>query len=77
MNMAKTCVDANINHIKKNEIIVFQLTKSKGHQNGENHVGPWHMYANPHEPHLCDNLELSRYICTYPQLLVEGIPLFE
>ena len=32
MTQAKNCVDANINHIFfKNDILVFQFEKSKGH----------------------------------------------
>ena len=40
-------------------------------------MGPWHVYDNPHEPHLCDYLSLARYIFTYPQSLVEGRTFFE
>ena len=40
-------------------------------------MGPWHVYANPEEPHLCVVLALSRYLFTYPQLLKEDASLFQ
>ena len=78
MKRAENCVDCKINHITfKNDSLVFQFAKSKGHQNGEEHVGPWHVYANPSEPHLCTHLSLARYLFTYPQLLLNGTALFQ
>ena len=56
---------------------MFEFTKSKGHQNGEEYAGPWHVYANPEEPHLCLVLFLARYLFTYPQLLKEDASLFQ
>ena len=38
---------------------------------------PWHVYANPHEPHFCVNISLARDVFIYPRLLVEDSPLFE
>ena len=78
MKRAENCVDCKINHITmRNDSLVFQFAKSKGHQNGEEHVGPWHLYANPDKPHLCIVLSLARYLFTYPQLLKEGASLFQ
>ena len=72
MKRAENCADAKINHIFfKHYSLVFQFSKSKGHQNGENHVGPWNMYSNPHETHLCAYLSLDRVFLIYPELLVE------
>ena len=72
MKRAENCVDNKINHITiRNDALVFHFAKSKGHQNGEEHVGPWHLYANPEHPHICVVLSLARYIFTYPQLLKE------
>ena len=57
------CVDAKISHIGfKNDSLVFQFAKSKGHQNIKYHVGPWHIYENPHETHICPVLALARYL---------------
>ena len=78
MKRAENCVDCKINHITIwNDALVSQFAKSKGHQNGEEHVGPWHVYANPEEPHLCVVLSLARYLFTYPQLLKEDASLFQ
>ena len=63
--------------MKQNDSLVFQFAKSKGRQNGEEHVGPWHVYANPDKPHLRVLLALSRYIFTYPQLIKEDASLFQ
>ena len=78
MKRAENCVDCKINHITiRNDALVFEFAKSKGHQNGEEHVGPWHMYPNPEEPHLCLFMALARYLFTYPQLLNEDASLFQ
>ena len=78
MKRAENCVDCKINHITiRNDALVFEFAKSKGHQNGEEHVGPWHVYPNPEEPHLCLFMALARYLFTYPQLLNEDASLFQ
>ena len=78
MKRAENCVDCKITHITiRNDALVFQFAKSKGHQNGEEHVGPWHVYANPEHPHLCVVLSLARYLFTYPQLLKDDSSLFQ
>ena len=78
MKRAENYVDCKMNHNTiRNDSLVFQFAKSKGHQNGEEHVGPWHLYANPEEPHICVVLSLARYLFTYPQLLKEGASLFQ
>ena len=75
---AENCVYAKISHIMfKNDSSVFQFAKSKGHQNGKDHVGPWNVYANPHGPHICPVLELERYLFTYPDILVKKTSLFQ
>ena len=41
MKRAENCVDCKITHITvKSDALTFQFAKSKGHQNGEEHVGP-------------------------------------
>ena len=76
--MTENCVDAKISHITfKNNSLVFQFAKSKRHQNGEDHVGPWHVYAIPHETHLFPVLELARYLFKYLELLVNKTSLFQ
>ena len=47
---------------------MFQITEIKRHQNGREHVGSWHMYDNPMEPHLCVHLSLmTEYTHVYPK----------
>ena len=78
MKRAENCVDCKITHIKvKSDALSFEFAKSKGHQNGEEHVGPWHVYANPLEPHLCLKLSLARYLFTYPELFLNNTALFQ
>ena len=78
MKRAENFVNAKIIHIAiNNDSLVFQFSNPKGHQNGEDHVGPWHVYANPHEPHLCPVLALAWYLFAYPELLVNNNFLFQ
>lgn len=45
MKQAENCVDCKITHIRfEDDCLVFEFAKSKGHQDGEEHVGPWHVY---------------------------------
>ena len=47
MKRAENCVNCKVNHIYfKNDSLVFSFAKSKGHQKGEKHVGPWHVYVS-------------------------------
>ena len=67
MKRAENCVNVKINHIHfEDDSLVFQFAKSKGHQGGEEHVGPWHLYANPLEPEICPVLALARYLFAFP-----------
>ena len=78
MKRVENCVVCKINHITiRNDALVFQFAKFKRHQNGEEHVGPWHLYTNPEHPHLCVVLSLTRYLFTYPQLLKDDSLLFQ
>ena len=78
MKRAENCVNAQVAHIQFcNDSLVFEFAKSKGHQDGEEHVGPWHVYANPEEPHICPVLALARYLFMYPETFGGSRPLFE
>ena len=78
MKRAENCVNAKINHIYfRHDALVFDFAKSKGHQKGESHLGPWHIYANPRKPWMCPLLALSRYLFCYPEILKGDMPLFE
>ena len=78
MKRAKNCVNAKINHIYfQDDSLVFEFAKSKGHQMGEDHVGPWHVYSNPDEPHLCEVLAMARYLFCFPEAMKSNSPLFE
>ena len=78
MKRAESCVNAKINNVHfHGDCLVFEFTKSKGHQKGENHLGPWNVYANPSKMWLCPVLSLLRYLFCYPDVLNGGMPLFE
>ena len=48
MKRSENCVNMKVAHIRFHEYaLVFEFAKSKGMQGGEDHVGPWHVYANP------------------------------
>lgn len=77
MKRAENCANAKINHIRfEDDCLVFEFAKSKGHQKGEEHVGPWHVYANPFEPWLCPVLALARYLLCFPEVLRGEVSLF-
>ena len=78
MKRAENCVNAQINHIYfRHDALVFEFAKSKGHQKGEDHVGPWHLFANPTDPYICPVLSLSRYLATNIDVMKGDMPLFE
>ena len=78
MKRAENCVNCKVNHISfRHDSLVFEFAKSKSHQKGEKHVGPWHVYANPLKPWCCPILSLARYFFSYPEVLRGDMPLFE
>ena len=78
MKRAENCVDCKIDHIYiENDSLVFHFAKSKGHQDGEEHVGPWHVFANPDEPWMCPFLAMARYGLSYHEVLVSHSHLFD
>ena len=78
MKQAENCVNVQINHIYfQDDTLVFQFAKSKGHQMGEDHVGPWHVYSNPEKPHLCPFLSLSQYLFCFPATIKPNGRLFD
>ena len=78
MKRAENCVACKINHITfRNDSLVFEFAKSKGHQKGEKHVGPWHVYANPFKPWICPVLSMARYVFSFSDVLTGDMPLFE
>ena len=75
---AENCVNAKINHIFfRNDALVFEFAKSKGLQKGEDHVGPWHLYANPKKPYICPLLALSNFLASNLEVLKGDMSLFE
>ena len=77
MKRAENCVDAMINHISfGSDCLKFEFAKSKNEQTGQLH-GPWHVYANPKNPHICPVLALARYIFCFPEVLKGDVPLFD
>ena len=78
MKRVENCVNAKINHIYfEHDALVFRFAKSKGHQRGEKHIGPWHVYANPEKPWICPVLAMARYLVCHTDVLIGNAPLFE
>ena len=62
MIQSKNCVNMKVAHIRfHKDALVFEFAKSKGMHGGEDHVGPWHVYANPLNPFIFPLLALARY----------------
>ena len=75
---SENCVSCKVNHITfEDECLVFRFAKSKGHQDGEEHVGPWHVYANPKNPNLFPVLRMASYFFTYPHIMMNNALLFQ
>ena len=51
------------------------FAKSKGDQEGDQ-LGPWHVHANPLQPHICPVLALALCAFSYPDVLSNGSKLF-
>ena len=67
---ANNCVHFKIIHIQMvGGCLVLKFAKSKGYKIIEEHVIPWHVYANNFEPEICQVLEMTRYIFQYHRLL--------
>ena len=65
--------NAQIEHIHfLHDGLEYEFAKSIVCQTGEKARGPWHVYANPHEPWLCPVLELARYVLCYQEFLCGG-----
>jgi len=61
MKRAENCQNAKLCHIRVHEdSIAFEFVKSKGHQDGEEAIGPWHVYSNPFQPYTCAWLAMAR-----------------
>jgi phage-related protein len=77
MKRAENCVDLKLEHVKmEGDSMVFEFAKSKGAQGGEEHVGPWHVYANPLEPSKCPVLAFARYLFTFPDCIKTNASVF-
>ena len=71
-------VDLKVRHIPFfNDALVFGFSKSKGHQTGEYHVGPWRFYANPLRPYLCPVIALAQCIVYLPQTIKRNTLVFQ
>lgn len=77
MKRAENVVDCKIDHIWiEHDALIFQFAKSKGLPNGEDHVGPWHVYANPLQPNVCPFLAMAVYVFSFPEVLSSNSSLF-
>ena len=56
---------------------MFAFTKSKGHEGGKEHVGPYHVYTNMIETKSYPVLALIRYLLVFPDQIRLNPPLFE
>ena len=71
-------MNTKVAHIQFHEdALVFEFEKSKGMQGGEDHVGPWHVYANPLNPFICPLLALARYFLMFPETLKMNAAVFQ
>ena len=78
MKRAEYCVNTKINHIhSQSDWLIFEFEKYKGHQKGENNLGPWHVYANPSKMWLCPVLSLLEYLFCYSDVFNGDVTLFE
>ena len=74
MKRDENCVSCKVNHITfEDDCLFFRFAKSKGHQYGEEHIGPWHVYSNPKNPHIHPVLSMF----TYPHIMVNNASLFQ
>ena len=70
-------VDCKIDHIWiEHDSLIFQFAKSKELPNSEDHIGPWHVYANPLQPNICPFLAMAIYLFSYPDILSSNSSLF-
>mmetsp|Transcript_20744 Transcript_20744/g.31523 ORF Transcript_20744/g.31523 Transcript_20744/m.31523 type:complete len:642 (-) Transcript_20744:310-2235(-) len=77
MKRAENVVDCKITHIFFcNDSLTFIFAKSKSCDN-EELLGPWHVYANPDNPHICPFLALARFLFAFPDAFGGSRPLFE
>jgi len=77
MKRAENCENAKLSHISvRDDAIAFEFVKSKGHQDGEEAFGPWHVYCNPFDPTTCCWLAMARYLFAFPEVLKNNSPLF-
>ena len=78
MKRAENCIDLKLEHVRMEEdALIFEFVKSKGAQGGEEHVGPWHVYANPLDQFKCPVLTFAKYIFSFPNCTKKNESVFE
>ena len=78
MKRSKNSVNMKVAQIRFHEdTLVFEFAKSKGIKGGEDHVGPWHVYANPLNLFICPLLALARCFLTFPKTLKTNATVFQ
>ena len=78
MKRSENCVNMKVLHIRfHKDALVFEFAKLTGMLGGEDHVGPWHVYANPLNPFICPLLALARYFLTFPETLKMNAAVFQ
>ena len=76
MARSDNVVHSHINHLEwRDDCLLYYILRSKGDQEGDHSTHPWHVYANPHQPHICPILALAKYLLANPQV-TEGMKLF-
>ena len=78
MKRSENYVNMKVAHIRfQEDALVFEFVKSKGMQGGEDHVGPWHVYANPLNTFIFSLLAFARYFLTFTETLKTNAAVFQ
>ena len=77
MKRLENCVHLRVEHnFSKNDSLVFEFSKSKGHKGGEEHAGPWNVYSNPLDPFKFPLLSLAHYLLKFANVLKTTVSFF-
>ena len=60
----------------RDDFFLYYMMRTKGDQDDTLSTQPWHVYANPHAPHIYSMLSLARYVLKNPTM-TKGSKLFE
>jgi len=67
MARSDNVVHSHVNHLEwRDDCLLYYMLRSKGDQEGLLSTEPWHVYTNPHAPHICSHLALAKYLLANP-----------